>query len=182
MRRPPTPHPEVVHTWDCLVASDDAIGVRDLADEVGWSRRHLTERFRAELGLAPKVMGRVLRFERSRNLIGVRAARDRDAVRTLADVAAVCGYYDQAHMTRDWNELAGCTPSVWMAEELHPSRPRWWQTRDDEGMSNDDTATTPTEHREISMVWPCLRYDGHAGGHRLPEEGLRLRRHDRGAW
>jgi uncharacterized glyoxalase superfamily protein PhnB len=26
-------------------------------------------------------------------------------------------------------------------------------------MSNDDTATTPTEHREISMVWPCLRYD-----------------------
>lgn len=118
MRRPPTPRPEVVHAWDCLVASEGAIGVGDLADEVGWSRRHLTERFRAELGLAPKVMGRVLRFERSRNLIGVRAARDRDAIRTLADVAAVCGYYDQAHMTRDWNELAGCAPSVWIAEEL----------------------------------------------------------------
>ena len=36
----------------------------------------------------------------------------------LAGVAAACGYYDQAHLTREWNELAGCTPTLWMAEEL----------------------------------------------------------------
>jgi AraC-like DNA-binding protein len=54
----------------------------------------------------------VARFERSRRLI-----QDGEH-RTLADVAATAGYYDQAHMTREWNEIAGCPPTTWIAEEL----------------------------------------------------------------
>jgi transcriptional regulator GlxA family with amidase domain len=64
------------------------------------------------LGLAPKAAARVLRFERSRRLI--EAAKGQG----LADVAAAAGYYDQAHMTRDWREIAGCPPTTWIAEEL----------------------------------------------------------------
>jgi AraC-like DNA-binding protein len=33
-------------------------------------------------------------------------------------VAVACGYYDQAHLTPDFHEFAGCTPAVWMEEEL----------------------------------------------------------------
>jgi AraC-like DNA-binding protein len=33
-------------------------------------------------------------------------------------VAAVCGFYDQAHLNREWRELAGCSPTTWLAEEL----------------------------------------------------------------
>ena len=44
------------------------IDVRSLATEVGWSRRHLSERFRVELGLPPNVLGRVLRVQRARRL------------------------------------------------------------------------------------------------------------------
>jgi AraC-like DNA-binding protein len=107
-----TPPPEVVHAWNCLVATDGTIGVNALATEVGWSRRHLSGRFRDELGLSPKVMGRVMRFERARQLL---VQPDRP---NLADVAAACNYYDQAHMNREWNEFAGCSPTLWMAEEL----------------------------------------------------------------
>jgi AraC-like DNA-binding protein len=109
---PAGPSRETVRAWERLVASGGSLDVRTLAREVGWSRRHLGERFRVELGLPPKVLGRVLRFERARRLL--------EAPRrpSLAEVAAVCGYYDQAHLNREFRELAGCSPLVWLAEEL----------------------------------------------------------------
>jgi AraC-like DNA-binding protein len=109
-RDPPN---EVVHAWDHLVATGGCIDVAQLASDVGYSRRHFGEVFRRELGLSPKVAGRVLRFERSRRLI----ERSQQRV-NLAGVAATSGYYDHAHLTREWREIAGCAPTTWMAEEL----------------------------------------------------------------
>jgi AraC-like DNA-binding protein len=106
------PSPETARAWDRLVASDGGVDVRSLAREVGWSRRHLSERFRQELGLPPKVVARVLRFERARRLLR------EPGHPSLADVAVACGYYDQAHMNREWRELAGCSPTRWLVEEL----------------------------------------------------------------
>ena len=37
---------------------------------------------------------------------------------TFADLAAECGFYDQAHLAREFRALAGCPPSVWLAEEF----------------------------------------------------------------
>ena len=90
-------------------------GVAEVADEVGYSRRHLGGLLRAEVGLTPKEYQRVARFERSRALVMAAAAAGRVS---LADVAARAGYADQAHLAREWVRLAGCPPSTWMAEEL----------------------------------------------------------------
>lgn len=109
---PPPPTPEVARTWSSLVRAGGACHVAALADDVGWSRRHLTQRFRAEFGLAPKVAARVLRFERAQRLV-----RHSDQT-GLADVAARCGYADQSHMTREWGALAGSSPSAWLANEF----------------------------------------------------------------
>lgn len=103
---------EVAWGWQRLIATEGTIPVGALAQEVGWSRRHFGERFRLEVGLPPKVAARVVRFDRARQLL---ERADRPG---LATVAAVCGYADQAHLTREWGELAGCTPTVWIAEEL----------------------------------------------------------------
>jgi AraC-like DNA-binding protein len=107
----PEPPGEVAWAWQRILETGGTVEVRDLAAEVGWSRRHFGERFRNEIGLPPKVASRVVRFERAREQL---ARPDRPG---LADVAAACGYFDQAHLTREWRELAGCTPTTWLAEE-----------------------------------------------------------------
>ncbi|AEK40562.1 AraC family transcriptional regulator [Amycolatopsis mediterranei S699] len=108
---PVVPPPELGEAWRRLRGADGRVRVADLADEVGWSRRHLGERFRTELGLAPKQAARVLRFERAGRLL-------RRGRTDLAALAAECGFYDQAHLTNEWRALAGCTPGTWIAEEL----------------------------------------------------------------
>lgn len=104
------PPPEVAHAFRLLVDSCGAAAIGRVADEVGWSRRHLGARFRAEVGLAPKATARVVRFDRAKGLLA-KGAR-------LADVAAAAGYADQAHFTREFRELAGRTPRAWLAEDL----------------------------------------------------------------
>jgi transcriptional regulator GlxA family with amidase domain len=104
--------PDVVaRAWRLLLESRGAIPISALADEVGWSTRHLAARFRAEIGLTPKAAARVIRFDRARRLI----TSDSDA--TLVQVAAQCGYFDQAHLDREFRLLAGCSPSRWLADE-----------------------------------------------------------------
>jgi AraC-like DNA-binding protein len=108
----PAPPPEVARAWDRLLTAGGNVAVADLAAEVGWSRRHLHQRFTEELGLAPKTAGRVLRFERAKQLYE-RADRP-----PLADIAVACGYYDQAHLTNEWRELVGASPTAWRDSEL----------------------------------------------------------------
>lgn len=111
-RPPAPPAPELRRAWARLCATRGAVGVSALADEVGWSRRHLGERFRREFGLSPKAAARVLRFEAAHRLL---LAPRRPG---LAELAARCGYYDQAHLAREFRGLAGCSPSTRIAEEL----------------------------------------------------------------
>ncbi len=98
---------ELEWAWERLLESDGAAPIGELAAELGWSRRHLAVRFREELGMPPKALARLLRFERA-------AARLR-AGDELADLALDAGYYDQAHFNRDFRAFAGTTPTEYLA-------------------------------------------------------------------
>jgi AraC-like DNA-binding protein len=104
--------PEIGYAWDRLQATGGNLRITDLAAEVGWSRRHLAGQFRAETGLSPKAAARLIRFELACDRL---RAPHRPA---LADVAADAGYVDQAHLARDFRELAGSTASAWLRERL----------------------------------------------------------------
>jgi AraC-like DNA-binding protein len=108
--------PEVTYAWRTLLASRGAVSVADLAGETGWSSRHLDNRFRSEIGLTPKAAARVIRFDRARRML-MRRIHD-GGPPALADLAAAGGYYDQAHLAREFRGLAGCPPSRWLAEEF----------------------------------------------------------------
>ena len=115
-RRARVPGDEVSYAWRTLVRSGGTVPVSDLAAGTGWSERHLRARFKEETGLAPKAAARVIRFEVARRELQRRVATG-EALR-LADLAAACGYFDQAHLDREFSLLAGCSPTVWLAEEF----------------------------------------------------------------
>jgi AraC-like DNA-binding protein len=104
---------ELRRAWNRLVRSGGTAPIHTLAAGVGWSRQHLARRFGDEFGLGPKLAGRVMRFERAARML-----QTTPSFVTIAQVAAACGYYDQAHLNREFAELAGCTPTAWLAEEV----------------------------------------------------------------
>jgi AraC-like DNA-binding protein len=102
---------EIAWAWGTLAQAHGCVSIPALARHIGWSRRHFSERFRTEIGLTPKTAARIFRFERACWLM--KAQRP-----GLAEAASACGYHDQAHMTLEWNALAGCTPRSWILSEL----------------------------------------------------------------
>jgi AraC-like DNA-binding protein len=142
--------PEVGWAWGQLLHSGGAVRVSALAAETGWSGRHLTSRFRAEIGLTPKAAARVIRFSRARHLL-VRqltagpvgpaglagpvgpagpAGPGLGSQYRLADLAVTCGYFDQAHLAREFRALAGCPPSQWLAEEFRNVQAGAWPSEE----------------------------------------------------
>jgi AraC-like DNA-binding protein len=106
----PRPDPAVGWAWEQLHRSRGQVRVSTLADEIGWSRRHFAHRFRSDVGLTPKALGRVLRFRRAVELL------TNGAYASISEVAAACGYTDHSHLVRDFRALAGCTPSALLAD------------------------------------------------------------------
>jgi AraC-like DNA-binding protein len=107
--RGPQPAAEVCWALRRLTTSHGAIPIGALATEVGWSRRHLVSRFRQQVGLPPKTMARIIRFQQL--LSGLRT----DGPTRWTQLAEECGYYDQAHMNRDFREFAGTTPTDYVS-------------------------------------------------------------------
>jgi AraC-like DNA-binding protein len=101
----PAASPEVGRAWWLLSRSAGGIPVSRVADEVGWSQKHLIRRFTEQIGLTPKASAQVLRFNRAVEMINRTEAG-------LAEVSAACGFYDQAHLNREFRRFADTTPGT----------------------------------------------------------------------
>jgi AraC-like DNA-binding protein len=102
IRTGPEIGPEVPWAWARLLESGGSLEVSSLAESLGWSHRHLVARFHDQIGLTPKAAARVIRFGRAMRLLR--------SGRPIARVAAECGFYDQAHMNREFRVLGDATP------------------------------------------------------------------------
>lgn len=103
------PAMQVCAAWQLLNRRAGQISTASIADEVGWSERHLARQFQIEVGLTPKVAARVIRFDRARRMLPYHPG---------AEVAARCGYADQSHLVREFVDFAGLSPTRWLAAEV----------------------------------------------------------------
>ena len=87
-----------------IVQCEGRVSMDALATAAGVSGRQLERRFMRDVGIGPKLLCRILRFQQ------VFQAFRQDAF-SWAAVAADCGYYDQAHLIRDFQQFAHQTPA-----------------------------------------------------------------------
>ncbi len=83
--------------------------IEPLARRMGVSLRQVERRFRDAVGVSPKFLARVVRFQE--------VLRRCPGEETWIDLALDCGYYDQAHLLRDFRDFVGVAPRRFQAAE-----------------------------------------------------------------
>lgn len=101
----PQPSPALVWAWRTMQDAGGSVPIADLVHGAGCSHRHLVAQFREQVGATPKTAARLLRYTRAARLLTGGDLRP-------AQVAALCGYADQSHLTRDYARFAGTTPGA----------------------------------------------------------------------
>jgi transcriptional regulator GlxA family with amidase domain len=103
--RSPQPRREVIEAAKAVLVSGGTARIEEVAHHSSLSVRQLERQFDEHVGLPAKTFARVIRVRRAAKLL-----RRGDA---LVDTAVACGYYDQAHMARDFRQLATRSPAEW---------------------------------------------------------------------
>jgi AraC-like DNA-binding protein len=108
-------HPAIVRAIERFDAEGGVGSIEAAQMESGLSHRRFVELFERAVGLPPKVYCRIVRFQRA-----IRHA-NHGRCGGWAGIAAACGYYDQAHLNREFRALAGLTPGAYAPTS--PERP-----------------------------------------------------------
>jgi AraC-like DNA-binding protein len=103
------PHPAVGFALDRFRRVPSAISVAAVARGTGWSERRLSQLFREQVGLAPKVWCRIQRFQHA-----VRQLHHGPEIR-WGELALDCGYYDQSHLANEFRAFSGIDISTYSA-------------------------------------------------------------------
>jgi methylphosphotriester-DNA--protein-cysteine methyltransferase len=93
------------------LAEDPARPVAEIAATLGVTHGHLDRLFAGQVGLSPRTLARILRMRRL--LAGI----DVHGLVGWAAQAAALGWYDQAHLIRDFKRHTGVTPSAYVAAQ-----------------------------------------------------------------
>jgi AraC-like DNA-binding protein len=107
MRRldPRAPDPRLRAAVGRILRRRGRVTLPEVAAEACWSPRQLEREFRRRVGVSPKTLARIARFQNVLRLSG------RSPERAWAEIAADAGYADQAHLIRDFRQFSGTTPS-----------------------------------------------------------------------
>lgn len=101
----------VLNAIAAIFRSGGSLPVESLAANMGMGLKRLDRKFNNRVGLPPKLLCRIVRFQRVLRMLE-RRENDRDFVQTALD----CGYYDQSHFIKEFKSFAGKGPTSYFAE------------------------------------------------------------------
>lgn len=95
----------VLTVKDAIESAYGTVGIEALGRASGTSPRHLTRLFRNHIGFGPKMLARITRFQRALAMLADGYGG------SMAELALACGFYDQAHLARDFRRFSGQPPA-----------------------------------------------------------------------
>jgi AraC-like DNA-binding protein len=98
-------HPAVRWAVDQIAASGGRVAVETLAAQTGFTRKHLGNLFKQQVGLSPKALARIHRF---RGALGILDKAGGQVPWT--ELADACGFYDQSHLINEFRRFTGFSP------------------------------------------------------------------------
>lgn len=96
-----------------ITQSEGSYSVQELVKLIGFSERQLERKFKQQVGLTPKQLSRIMRFQK------FIALSKTSSKLTLTDVSLSCGYYDQSHFIKDFTKFSGVSPMSYL-NSSHP--------------------------------------------------------------
>jgi len=97
-----------------ILATEGRVQVESLFADLGLSGRQVERKFQTMVGLSPKMLARIMRFQKIFKLAGQQPD-------SWSGIAHDCGYYDQAHLIHDFQQFAGQNPSAFLLAQTEMS-------------------------------------------------------------
>jgi AraC-like DNA-binding protein len=107
-----TPDPRIRHAVNEITRRRGIVSIDRISIATGLTRRHLERQFRQQVGVGPKRLARITRFQYALQLLDGTDSTQRGTL-----TAAACGYADQAHFIRDFKDVAGCPPMEYLLKQ-----------------------------------------------------------------
>ncbi|HMH15331.1 MAG TPA: AraC family transcriptional regulator, partial [Edaphobacter sp.] len=104
-------NPTIHHALTCLKQSPGTTTIAQLTRHIGLSPRLLSQLFREQVGVSPKLYCRIQRFQQAVQQM------HRGADVHWAELALACGYYDQSHFANDFHAFSGLSPTLYTATQ-----------------------------------------------------------------
>jgi transcriptional regulator GlxA family with amidase domain len=96
-------------TVSMIMESIGNITVKELSTKLNISDRQIERKFKEQIGISPKMFSRLIRINYVFKLLRTNPELN------WQDVIFLCGYYDQAHFIRDFKEISGESPNVFLS-------------------------------------------------------------------
>lgn len=109
--RPGGSHPAVLLALEKIRKGRTKVAVRDLCAATGYSSRRLGQLFEDEVGVGPKMLARILRFQRAVQWLHAGCEMRWD------ELALECGYCDQSHFANDFRDFSGMNLTAYSRSE-----------------------------------------------------------------
>jgi len=104
-------NPFVEFVIDKITSSPKLCSIKEIADKVGYSQKHLINIFKANVGVTPKEFLKVIRFQKA--IVDIENQRKIDWITVAND----CGFYDQSHFIADFKSFSGLTPVDYLKQK-----------------------------------------------------------------